>query len=102
MQCPRYVSNRHGLTSSQGLANLELGHQRLSTNWHLQGRLWQSPQTVKTPDHSAVARLKHELQDERRKLQVLTYLLQPPAHAASFLHFSKIAAHETMGFHDRP
>ncbi|KAA6422405.1 MAG: hypothetical protein FRX49_07580 [Trebouxia sp. A1-2] len=33
------------------------------------GRSWQSPQTVKTPDHSAVARLKHELQDERRKLQ---------------------------------
>ncbi|DBA72756.1 TPA: hypothetical protein ACH3X2_010149 [Trebouxia sp. C0005] len=36
------------------------------------GRSWQSPQTVKTPDHSAVARLKHELQDERRKLQALT------------------------------
>ncbi|DBB04616.1 TPA: hypothetical protein ACH3X1_012686 [Trebouxia sp. C0004] len=36
------------------------------------GRLWQSPQTMKTPDHSAVARLKHELQDERRKLQALT------------------------------
>ena len=56
---------------------------------------------MKTPDHSAVARLKHELQDERRKLQVLPYLLQPPGHAASFLRFSKIAAHHTMALHDR-
>jgi len=60
--------------------------------------VWQSPQTMKTPDHSAVARLKHELQDERKKLQVLPYLLQPPARAASFLPFSKTAAHDTTAW----
>ena len=60
--------------------------------------MWQSPQTMKTPDHSAVARLKHELQDERKKLQVLPYLLQPPARAASFLPFSKTAAHDTTAW----
>ena len=42
---------------------------------HIQGRSWQSPQLLKTPDHSAVARLKNELQDERRKLQVLLHSL---------------------------
>ena len=56
---------------------------------------------MKNPDHSAVARLKHELQDERRKLQVLPYLLQPPGPAAGFLHFSKLAAYDTMGLHNR-
>ena len=41
---------------------------------HLQGRAFQSPQALKTPDHSAVARLKNELQDERKKLQVPSIL----------------------------
>lgn len=32
----------------------------------------QQPQSVRTPEHSAVAKLRRELTDERKKLQVLS------------------------------
>ena len=66
----------------------------------MQGRSWQSPQGLKTPDHSAVARLKNELQDERKKLQVLAcaYSLDAQGRVATAAYKAYMFWHHFLTF----
>ena len=59
-----------------GLSHLHWVHKgnRSQSLLLLQMRTATPQQPMRTPDHSAVARVQHELQEERRKLQVLHLL----------------------------